>query len=393
TTAVAISPDGVTLYVATYNDSEATPTATLFALSTKDHQNIRQATVPSQGPIEHIVFNPKGNLAVLYSNSGAHVHFLNIPAYMESQNNLDAFTKVPIPTPLDVEWTSDNTIAVLQSLPYTYETCTAQPDSSIQMIDVPDDLNADTNLSVALSIILTKYTSSIAADPATGRLFMSHPCTTEVSLNMAGASEVTPLLDYNQLSPCQRPVQLLAGKTYLYSTCHTMEDTISPTWSPAKLVIQRISLATPTNDSLIRPLILPYSREAFLFDAEIPPHGSYLQLLQEPSSVLPLQLNLAVDGDKIALLAEGYYASQSINIVDGPTINPTQRKSRSLVIIDPSSVSITHRFRAACYKVDNMFDYDLPLGGLDGNDCAPMENLETPDNEFLPLSIAAVFGK
>jgi hypothetical protein len=167
---------------------------------------------------------------------------------------------------------------------------------------------------------------------------MANPCEHEITITPIDEPQVSTFLNATNLSPCLIPVHLLKNNKHLFTTCQSRADTIGNEWAPAKLIIQRFNLDSPSN-SASNPIILNYPREAFLYDANMP-DGSYLQLLQETEKVLPLAINLSVENNKIILLTEAYYHSQPISI-SGGSLSELKRKSYSLIFLNPDSATIS----------------------------------------------------
>ncbi|MGM0597466.1 MAG: hypothetical protein ACQES9_10550 [Myxococcota bacterium] len=382
---VALSNDGIMLLASAYSEVEST--AKIFGIETIDHSKIIEINLESAHPFTNISISPDDQMAALYNPEGNKIIFVNLPDFFNQ--DVQAYTAIEFANPTSVVFANKNRAYVLSSTGYSHSTCNQQNTSSITGIDLPSDLNSSSTPETFTVINNSNYIASMLLWNNQQSLLMANPCEHEITITPISEPQVSTFLNATNLSPCLVPVHLVKNKKHLLTSCQTRADTIGNEWAPAKLIIQRFDLDSPSH-SASSPIILNYPREAFLYDANMP-DGSYLQLLQETEKVLPLAINLSVKNNKIIILAEAYYHSQPISI-SGGSLSELKRKSYSLIFLNPDSASISRRYRVACYPVEDEFDPSLPEEGLKNIYCAEMENVEIPPVSFIPVDISSLYG-
>jgi hypothetical protein len=238
---------------------------------------------------------------------------------------------------------------------------------------------------------LVSYASAMTVDHAENKLYLSHPCTTEISAMRPGTTGPSVVLALLNLSPCLRPVQLLSDDTTLTVACVTTADTVNPQWSPAKLLLQRFSLA-PQLSPNARTLVLDYPSEPVAYKPSTMPAGTSLLILQSPERVLPRFLGVSAQGTRLVVAAEAYYRSSMIP-VGSSSLEETRSKSQSILFVDPRLATLDRRVRTACYPVENHLDDAPPEGGFPGSYCSDnMGSIETTSISFIPTQLSIVYG-
>jgi hypothetical protein len=228
-------------------------------------------------------------------------------------------------------------------------------------------------------------------DLPANRLYMAHPCATEISAMRPGMTGPSVVLALLNLSPCLRPVRLLAAPPVLNVACVTAADTVNPQWSAAKLLLQRFSL-TPQLSPNARTLVIDYPSEPIAYKPANMPDGTSLLILQAPERVLPHFIGLTAQGSRLVVAAEAYYHSSPIP-VGSTNLEETFSKSHSILFVDPRLSMLDRRVRTACFPVDNHLDNTPPEGGFSSSYCSNnMGSIETTTTSFIPSQLSIVYG-
>lgn len=385
-TAVATSPDGITVMGASFNETEMT--SSIWISFTVNNVKKLEVSLDNTSPITSITFSPDGSSAALVSTEDNSVKFINVSDFIASSNRESTIYDFPVDSPVQVSYLGNNRAAILKSTKFQHLSCDEELSSSLQFIDISSDFNSESGISDAGATDIPGYASSIASNPEDGALFISHPCDSSITQVTPGTQFISPMLSASNISPCLRPVNLAVAGNILYTTCYTQADTVSLTWSPAKLVIQRFDLSTENFTS--KKLVVDYPKEAFVAPTTEIHQASSLEILQAPEMVLPKDISITVKSGRIVLLAEAYFYIREIKISTITGIYEFRRKSQSLIFIDGENESITNRFRAACYSTSSEEDQTIPE--LDGSYCLDMVNVFKPNVEFIPSTVTSLYG-
>ncbi len=393
TSATAVSPDGTRLVVLTVNASGAVK---FWYYLTANHQRLVEFQMTRPDRVSSVTFSPNGNTLLLLSTEGDWVAFLNLPEFLSGESRAGSFHYQEVERPLAAGFLSDDSAVVLGSADYRHDTCTPSPaGSSLTWFLISRPLKDDNDVSVTGTTALASYTADLAVDRSANRVFLAHPCTTEVSSMTPGTAGPSVVLGLLNLSPCLRPVKLLADDTALTVACVTTADTVSPTWSAAKLLLQRFNL-TPQLTPNARTLVMDYPSEPINYashdtDPDIPV-GTSVLILQAPERVLPRHLGRSAKGNRLVLVAEAYYQSPDVYI-GSSTLAVTRSKSHSIVFVDPRLGRLDRRVRTSCFEVDNHLDDTPPEGGFSNTYCTDNQgSIETTRVSFIPTQLSIMYG-
>ncbi|MBU1218315.1 WD40 repeat domain-containing protein [Myxococcota bacterium] len=389
TTAVATSPDGISVLGTSVN--KGTGAINIWLAFSMNNVKSIEVALGVDEPVKAIKFSSDGKFAVLTSPEGNYIKIVNVHNFIAFTAKEDSILHIDLDEspsrPIDAAFTTSGKLAVLLSEDFSYNTCNNAPSSSVHFFTLADNLGADGGATDEGVTVSTDYISSMVSNPVDGRLFLSHPCAASISQVTAGSQVISPMLNVNNLLPCFKPVNLAVGDNTLFSTCYTVADTISPTWTEAKLLIQRFSLMSGSLTG--NPLIMDYPQEAFYANATSSHPSGTIQHIQSAETLLPKDFTVTVKSGRIALSIEAYFNIRSVN-VGGSVLNGFKRKTHSLLFIDPSAEAVSNRFRSACYSV--LSETDPPPAELTSSYCAPMANVFQPTIEFIPGSVASLYG-
>ncbi len=390
TSASAVSPDGKRLVVFTVNPSGA---VRLWMYLTGNHQRIVEFQMPRPDRVSTAAFSPDGQVLMLASLDGEWAAFLDVPGFLEGANRAGSFIYQEVPRPVAGGFLSGDSAVVLSSSPYRHTTCDQPPSSQLTWYMLTRFRTHGIVEEVATTAV-GSYTAGLAVDAAGDRVFLAHPCSSEISSMRPGQAAPAVVLGLLNLSPCLRPVKLLADESALTVACVTAADTVSPQWSAAKLLIQRFGLYPQLSPSA-RTMVMDYPSEPIDYSkvvaSTIPP-GTGVLLLQAPERVLPTGLGLSAQGNRLVVVVEAYYKTPEI-VIGGARLLETRSKSHSLVFVDTRLSRLDRRVRTACFPVDDHLDDTPPEGGISASYCTDnMGAIETTSFAFIPSQLSIVYG-
>ncbi|MBU1243393.1 WD40 repeat domain-containing protein [Myxococcota bacterium] len=388
TSATAVSPDGRMLAVLTAN---ASGTVKLWMYMTGNHQKVVEFQLARPDRVSSLQYSPDGSTLLLLSETGDWASFLNVSDFLEGANRQGSFHYQEVSSPIAAGFFSEDSVVILSSTQYRHDTCDAAPSSALTWFLISQPLQSDGDVEIAATNTLSAYASALTVDIAQNRLYLAHPCSTEITAMRPGTTGPSVVLALLNLSPCLRPVRLLADSTMLTVACVTAADTVNPQWSAAKLLLQRYTL-TPQLSPNARTLVLDYPSEPVAYKPSTMPAGTSLLILQAPERVLPRFLGMSAQGTRLVVAAEAYYRSSSIP-VGSSSLEETRSKSHSVLFVDPRLAMLDRRVRTACFPVDNHLDDTPPEGGFSGSYCSDnMGSIETTSISFIPTQLSIVYG-